>query len=144
MAWADSNFFVSKDVTSLSNCCVDGNSVIFVYNTITNEEEIFLIKDFIALFDDSDEEFIKSFETNYKVKSFNYETNEFEFKDIQGLIRKNNDYEFMFEFEINDKVIKVTPDHIMKVKEIKTGEIKDISASLLYKHMNDYEILIEK
>ena len=144
MQWADSNFFVSKDVTSLSNCCVDGNSVIFVYNTITNEEEIFLIKDFIALFDDSDEEFIKSFETNYKVKSFNYETCEFEFKDIQGLIRKKNDYEFMFEFEIDDKIIKVTPDHIMKVKYIKTGEIKDISASLLYKHIDDYEILIEE
>ena len=30
MKWADSNFFISKDVTSLSNCCFDGGQKVLV------------------------------------------------------------------------------------------------------------------
>lgn len=31
MKWADSNFFISDDITSLSNCCFDGEQEVIVY-----------------------------------------------------------------------------------------------------------------
>lgn len=143
MRWGDSNFATFDDVTSLSNCCVKGDSVISVKSKTIGEEVICKISDFVALFNDKDEEFIKEFETGYEIKSFDYEKNEWVFKNIQGIIRKKNDYPFLFKFEIAGKFIEVTPDHLLEVKDTSTGEHKKISASQVASDPERYLILIE-
>ena len=137
MKWADSNFFISEDVTSLSNCCLDGNTVIKVKDKITEDVNIFTIESFISQFNNKDEEFVKTFATNFEIMSYNYETEKWEYKDIEGLVRKKNNYDFMLRFHIGDRIVEVTPDHKLEVIVKNTGEHKTISASEVYLHISD-------
>lgn len=43
MKWADSNFFISDDITSLSNCCFDGEQEVIIY--IDNTKKNIKLKD---------------------------------------------------------------------------------------------------
>ena len=142
MRWADSNFYISESVTALSNCCLKGDEVIVVKNLVLGTEEVFAIKDFVSLFNDCDEAFIKQLDTKYEIKSFNYDKMCWENKKIIGLVRKHNNYDFMLEFNINGKNVTVTPDHVMEVVEKNTGLHKKISAIELSRHISEYLIMI--
>ena len=143
MKWNDSNFFVSPSVHRLSNCCLDGKSVIKVRDKITGDVNIFTIESFISEFDNKDAEYIATFKTNFEIMSYNYETKEWEYKDINGLIRKKNDYDFMLRFCVGDKMIEVTPDHKLEVVVKDTGEHKTISASEVSLNIDNYLIMVE-
>ena len=54
MKWNDSNFYISSSVTALSNCCIDGKTVIKVIDTITGDENIFPIEVFVQQFNNKD------------------------------------------------------------------------------------------
>jgi hypothetical protein len=143
MKWNDSNFYISKDVTSISNCCLDGNTVIKVKDKITGDVNIFTIESFISQFNNKDEEFVKKFATNFEIMSYNYETEKWEYKDIEGLVRKKNNYDFMLRFHIGDRIVEVTPDHKLEVIVKNTGEHKTISASEVSLNISDYMIMID-
>lgn len=143
MKWNDSNFYVSSSVTALSNCCLDGNTVIKVKDKITGDVNIFTIESFISQFNNKDEEFVKKFATNFEIMSYNYETEKWEYKDIEGLVRKKNNYDFMLRFHIGDRIVEVTPDHKLEVIVKNTGEHKTISASEVSLHISDYMIMVD-
>lgn len=143
MQWADSNFFISKDITSLSNCCITGDTVISVKNKITGTTEIFKIEDFVSLFNSGDKEFIEEVNTNYEIKSYDYDENVWVYEDITGLIRKNNNYDFLLEFSIEDRTISVTPDHELEVVNIETNEHLKLSALLVSLNIDKYLILLD-
>lgn len=144
MTWNDSNFYISPSVTALSNCCVDGKTVIKVIDTITGDENIFPIEVFVQQFNNKDQEFIQKFKTNFKTQSYNYITKQWELKQIEGLIRKKNNYDFLFKFNIGDKFIQVTPDHKMEVVQIATNQHKTITAAELSLNIDKYMIVSEE
>lgn len=143
MKWADSNFFISEDVTSLSNCCLDGNTVIKVKDKITEDVNIFTIESFISQFNNKDEEFVKKFAINFEIMSYNYETEKWEYKDIEGLVRKKNNYDFMLRFHIGDRIVEVTPDHKLEVIEKETNKHSELSAIQVSQEISKYRILID-
>lgn len=132
MKWNDSNFYISDNVTSLSNCCVKGDSIIKVINKETKEEEITSIAEFIGKFDRvRNSEYIGSVDTGYAVKSYNYTTKEWQDKDIIGIIKKLNNYKFLYRITLDDDTeIEVTPDHTMEILD-ETGLHLQVSAKNL-------------
>lgn len=143
MKWNDSNFYVSSSVTALSNCCLDGNTVIKVKDKITGDVNIFTIESFISQFNNKDEEFVKKFATNFEIMSYNYETEKWEYKDIEGLVRKKNNYDFMLRFHIGDRIVEVTPDHKLEVIEKETNKHSELSAIQVSQEISKYRILID-
>lgn len=143
MKWNDSNFYVSSSVTALSNCCLDGNTVIKVKDKITGDVNIFTIESFISQFNSKDEEFVKKFATNFEIMSYNYETEKWEYKDVEGLVRKKNNYDFMLRFHIGDRIVEVTPDHKLEVIEKETNKHSELSAIQVSQEISKYRILID-
>jgi len=143
MKWADSNFFISDSVTSLSNCCLSGDTVIKVKDKITGDVNIFAIETFVSQFNNKDEEFLSKFVTNFEILSYNYETEKWEYKDIEGLIRKKSSYDFMLKFHIGNRTVEVTPDHKLEVIVKKTGEHCELSSIQVYQNIGKYRILID-
>lgn len=147
MKWNDSNFYISDNVTSLSNCCVTGESIIKVYDKETNEEQIYSISQFISKFDkDRVVEFIAPIQTGYYVKSYNYTTKEWQNKDIVGVIKKYNNYDFLYKIILDDETeIDVTPDHTMELIDEQGIHIQVSARNLDYniKQGKQYKVIKE-
>ena len=76
MKWNDSNFYISDNVTSLSNCCVTGDSIIKVFSKETGEEETYNIQSFVDKFAKTKNmEYISRVDTGYTIESYNYVDN---------------------------------------------------------------------
>lgn len=138
------NIYTSSSVDSLSSCCVKGNQLIRVINEKTGKEELMTIKTFINLFVDENETIDKKLKTGYKIKSYNYLTNSWEDDEIIGVLKKVHDKLNMIKFIVNGNEIIVTHDHILTVKEITSGKIKELTAKEVFDNYNLYEIGVEE
>lgn len=123
--------YMSDTADSLSSCCFDGEEVISVYKN--NEKQNISIKDFVENYNNEE----------YVIKSYNPITKQFENSVITGVLKKEYDDE-LYEFNIDGKCIKVTPDHIMIVKNIQTDEIEYIPAMYVYKNIDNYLIAFDQ
>lgn len=128
--------FMSENAHALSSCCFEGEEVIEVFNTITNENEIMSIKTFVNMFNKNKHETHQL--TNYQIMSLNPETLDEEMVNITGTLRKENEYRQLIEIKCNGQTMRVTPDHLFLVKNIDTDVIEEITASVLVENSNKY------
>ena len=125
--------FTDSDVNSLSSCCFEGTEKIKIYTDDDKKYNITL-KNFIKKFNLNE----GKIEKKYKIKSLNPETLEIEDAYITGILKKKNEHKKLIKITINDKTISVTPDHKFLVKEVETGEIKEIQAFELVQNKEKY------
>lgn len=133
--------YISDSVDSLSSCCFEGDEIIEVYDENLNKKQI-SIKDFVDSFNVEINNNGVEINTGYKIQSYDNKGSETGLVDIVGLLKKENLN--LIEFNIDGKIIKVTPDHIMLVRNIETGDVVEMSAEYVYKNMNKLEIAINE
>lgn len=123
--------------TKICSCCFNGDEVIEIENK-SGEKTITSIQDFVNIYsnnnegeyDVNDEIFIKSLDEN----------NEMSKSKIIGVLNKKNGYNEMIDIEVGDHKISVTPDHIFKVKDKITNDIKEITAEELMNNKEKYMV----
>ena len=133
--------YISDTVDSLSSCCFEGDEIIEVYDENLNKKQI-SIKDFVDSFNVEINNNGIEINTGYKIQSYDNKGSETGLVDITGLLKKENLN--LIEFNVDGKIIKVTPDHIMLVRNIETGEIVEMSAEYVYKNIDKLEIAIDE
>jgi hypothetical protein len=133
------NIFVSEG-NKIASCCFSGEQVIKVYKE--GIEYLITIKDFVKLFSNND--INKNINTNYLIDSFNFEKNIYEKTNIVGILCKNNEQNTLIEIEINELIIKVTPDHIFNALDLKDNVFKEICALDLLKNKDRFLLPIEE
>lgn len=123
--------------TKICSCCFNGDEAIEIENK-SGEKTITSIQDFVNIYsnnnegeyDVNDEIFIKSLDEN----------NEISKSKIIGVLNKKNGYNEMIDIEIGNHKISVTPDHIFKVKDKITNDIKEITAEELMNNKEKYMV----
>jgi ribonucleoside-triphosphate reductase len=133
--------YISDTVDSLSSCCFEGDEIIEVYDKDLNKKQI-SIRDFVGSFNTEVNDNGIEINTGYKIQSYDNKGSETGMVDITGLLKKENLN--LIEFNVDGKIIKVTPDHIMLVRNIETGEVVEMSAEYVYKNINKLEIAIDE
>ena len=125
--------YISDTVDSLSSCCFKGDEFIKIYNENDNETVLTI------------EEFVKNYskDTKYFIDSYNTQGENCGKVEIVNVLEKDNEYNILYEFTVENKTIHVTPDHPMLVKDIRDNQIKTIPAEYLYKDIQNYEIAVE-
>jgi anaerobic ribonucleoside-triphosphate reductase len=118
----------------IAMCCFEGNENINV--TKDGKQTEISIKDFVEQFDTDDHFTMRN--TGYSITSLNPETLEEEESKIIGTLIKDNEYEELIDITIDGTIRSVTPDHLFLVKEIDSGEIKEIEARDLVKDFDRY------
>lgn len=139
------NYIVKKDIarynlftsegTKICSCCFAGDEVLKIY-TKDNEEIILTIKDFVEKYQKTpgqktelDEFYIDSLTSD----------NIIEKSKITGVLLKKNNTKELIRIEIDEnKVIRVTPDHILRVMDKETNEIKEITAKEFSEQFDRY------
>lgn len=107
--WNDSNFFVSKDVTTLSNCCFDADQEIYYFDAKGNK-----IRSTFGEFVDTrlnkkidGTQVIEELKTGERV----FDPNTGELKDIRAISKLRNRTKKLVTIELEDgRVLRVTPD----------------------------------
>lgn len=131
--------YLSSTADSLSSCCFDGEEKISV--NINNKEEYISISDFVNKYTkDLNKDGIE-LDTNSSITSFNL-NGEKEPTNITGILKKEYTGN-MYEFEVDDKKINVTADHLLMIKNKITGEVQEIAAEYVFKNKDNYLIAIE-
>lgn len=117
MKWADSNFFISDDITSLSNCCFDGKQKVLI-RTTKNAESI-------------------SFEELYKTKTQKGDYKVFHNGSwLKGNIIKMPKRDLFKVTTANNKEIIVTDNHInLTEKGEKTTDKLTVNDYLLFSNL---------
>lgn len=132
------NIYAGKSST-LSSCCFTGDEVIEVTNKITGITEIISIKNFVKKYISKGE---LKIDTEYSIKSINKDSLEVVDTDIIGVLAKDNTYNKLIEFDTNNGIISVTPDHKFFVKEINTNNIIELTAEEISKNIDNYMLPI--
>ena len=133
------NIFNSQG-TKIASCCFQGDESIIVEDK-DGTQTICSIKEFVELYLTShgeqkidDEVYISSMNTQHEIKK----------TKITGVLCKSNTSGKLINIQCGDAAIKVTPDHIVKVKDKNTGEIIELTAEELSKNYTNYLIPIIK
>lgn len=138
------NYIIKKDIsryniftsqgTKVASCCFSGDdSIIKLYND-ENEEIIMSIKDFSDIFKTNKYKqlYIDSITKDNKIQKV---------KVIGVLEKEYNDN--LIKITVNNKSIRVTKDHIFRVRDIKTKQIFELKAEdLLKQGIKNYEVQI--
>ena len=138
------NYIVKKDIskyniftsegTKIASCCFSGDdSIIKLYND-ENEEIIMSIKDFSDIFKTNKYKqlYIDSITKDNKIQRT---------KVIGVLEKEYNDN--LIKITVNNKSIRVTKDHIFRVRDIKTKQIFELKAEdLLKQGIKNYEVQV--
>lgn len=125
--------YISDTADSLSSCCFVGDEEITVIDKTTEEEKKVSIKDFIEKTYSNARYQIKSYDSTGKIE---------EITDITGILSKAYSGN-LYTFEVGNKKITVTGDHVMTVKDINTGDIHELQAQYVYEHKDKLLIAIE-
>lgn len=134
------NWFTSSG-TKIASCCFKGEEVIKVYNK-DNQETIISLKDFAKLYSDNNEDGKKINDEIY-IDSYDLNSDKKEKTLITGVLVKDNKYEDIIDIKVDNESIKITPDHMIMVKDIETGEIKEITAEDLIGNEEKYLLPVE-
>lgn len=128
------NIFASEG-TKVASCCFDGSEMIEVDNKLIS------IKDFV-------ESHLNGFGEmkidGGTIESYNPITGESEDANIVGVLKKPNDTGILIEINVGDNIIKVTPDHLIMVKDVETGEVSEIQAYQLKDNTNLMLLTVSK
>ena len=134
MLWNDSNFFMSNDVTTLSNCCFDGSQELYYY-TSDGDKILTTFKDFVEsrlkkpynksqLVEKITDAYIDDPNTGLKA-------------EIKAVSKLPNSSRKIIEIELeNGQVLRVTPDQKIFDKNSKTL----VTAAEIFKNPNSYDI----
>lgn len=133
------NIFVSEG-NKVASCCFSGEQIIKVYKK--GKEFFMSIKDFVELFSKTLVD--KNIDTGYTIDSFNFDSNNYEQTQITGVLCKKNSEDYLIEIEIDNLVIKVTPDHIFQVLDVMDNTIKEVDALSLYNNKDRYLLPIQE
>lgn len=126
------NVYCGKTST-LSSCCFSGPEDIEVLDANSNELVHFTLKEFVEknLPNGSIDAVAKKIVKRYFIMMPDIETGEAEYVAITGVLRKRNQFNKLIKISVKDSLIKVTPDHLVKVMDKVTESFKEIPASLL-------------
>lgn len=134
MLWNDSNFFMSNDVTTLSNCCFDGSQELYYY-TSNGDKILTTFKDFVEsrlkktynksqLIEKVTDAYIDDPNTGLKA-------------EIKAVSKLPNSSRKIIEIELeNGQILRVTPDQKIFDKNSKTL----VTAAEIFKNPNSYDI----
>jgi len=137
------NIFHDSDINSLSSCCFIGDETIEVFNNKTGLTELHTMKGFVELFIKESYNAIK-IDPKYSINSYNYETSQNEITQITGVLKKKNDNKLLIHIILDDnRSIKVTHDHIIKVYDNNIKNMIDISACKLLDDPDRYLLHVE-
>lgn len=107
--WNDSNFFISKDVTTLSNCCFGADQEIYFF-TKDGEKVLTTFGDFVNTRlknKNVGDKVIEKLETNEKI----LDPNSGELRAIKAISKLKNPTNKLITIELEDgRTLKVTPD----------------------------------
>lgn len=123
----------SSEGTKIASCCFKGDEIVKFYKE--DDEFAISLREFVAKY--TDKFGILNLPEDIYVDSLNSEGN-LEKAKVTKLLYKNNSSEELIEINIDDNIINVTPDHILKVKNIETDEIIEITASEFEKNSQKY------
>lgn len=143
-------YFCKKDIskynvfcslgTKIASCCLSGDEVIKLKND-SMDETIMKLSDFVESFNINK---LENFDTdiskeNLQLSTLNLDTNTIEDSKITSILKQPNDTGEQIEFILEDnKSIKVTPNHIMIVKEIKSNNIVELPAFKVKEKEHEY------
>ena len=133
------NIFNSKG-TKVCSCCFQGDENIVIEND-NGEKTVCSLKDFVELYLNSNGE--SHINDNVYIQSMDENGNENRAK-ITGVLAKQNNFGKLISINCGNHNIKVTPDHIIKVKDKETGDIVEITAQHLSENYNKYLIPVVK
>lgn len=140
--WAEGDsFFVylSDSVDSLSSCCFKGNELITINKN--GEEQTLTIEAFVNEYTNDVNQQGVFIKTDAQIISYNKETQEPELANIDGVLKKEYSGK-MFTFEVGDKSITVTADHLMLVQDVNTNEILEVCADKVFENKEQYLIAV--
>lgn len=130
--------YISDTVDSLSSCCFDGTEIIeFEKDGI---EMKMPMKEFIERYGDNKYE--GNVIDNIYINSYDNEGNQKGKTRIVGYLNKEYS-DYLYEFNIDGRFIKVTPDHLILVKDVHSGDIMSVPAQYVYNNLDKYLIAIE-
>lgn len=135
------NIFSSAG-TKICSCCLSGDEIIKIKNK-SGEETILTLSDFVETYNsDKLNEFDAHIKTeNWFIESFNQQTSSLEESQILNVVKTTNNTGQLLEFVLDDnKSIKVTPNHIMLVKDINTDKIIELPAYKVKENEEQYLI----
>lgn len=135
------NIFSSAG-TKICSCCLSGDEIIKIKNK-SGEETIMTLSDFAETYNsDKLNEFDAHIKTeNWFIDSFNRQTASLEEAQILNVVKTTNNTGQLLEFVLDDnKSIKVTPNHIMLVKDINTDKIIELPAYKVKENEEQYLI----
>ena len=135
------NIFSSAG-TKICSCCLSGDEIIKIKNK-SGEETILTLSDFAETYNsDKLNEFDAHIKTeNWFIDSFNQQTSSLEEAQILNVVKTTNNTGQLLEFVLDDnKSIKVTPNHIMLVKDINTDKIIELPAYKVKENEEQYLI----
>lgn len=124
------NIFITNDKARIASCCFSGDEYIYVRNDCGCFKE-YKIKDFINIFLRNENG--KRIISGWYIKDINGKEQE-----ITGVLCKNNEHNELIEINIDDNIIRVTPDHQFKVFDTLKNIEKDVSASVLLSDKDRY------
>lgn len=135
MKWNDSNFFMSDDVTTLSNCCFSGDQEFYYYDE--NGDKI------LTTFADFVESRLKSSYVGSQViehvrdKAYIKDPNTGELAEITAVSKLPNAHKKLIKIELeNSQILAVTPDQ--KLFDKNSGKL--VAASEIIKNPELYDI----
>jgi hypothetical protein len=133
------NIFVSEG-NKIASCCFSGEQIIKVYKD--ENEYLLSIKDFVELF--SKDLIDSNIDTGYLIDSFNFKNNIYEKSKVTGVLCKENEQNVLIEIEIDNLILKVTPDHIFTVLDLNDNSIKEIEALDLLQNKDRFLLPVEE
>jgi len=131
--------YISDTVDSLSSCCFDGSEIIKIKEN--DNEYLIKIKDFVNHINNN------IFKTGYKLDDSNYKILSFDENgkpletNITGILKKEFSGD-MYHINVDDSNICVTDDHLILVKDLQDGQVKQISSKDIYLNPDRYLIAV--
>lgn len=136
--------YISDSVDSLSSCCFEGDEIIKVYDK-KGEESTLTVKEFVEKFipEDQNNSYEQHLDTQFTTRSYDQNGNTEDNIPITGILKKRYVGDLYY-FNIDGCEISVTPDHILLVKNIKTGTVESIPAKIVFRNIDDYLFAIDE
>lgn len=131
--------YISDSVDSLSSCCFLGNEQVNV--RMNGMDNTLTIKELVDYNSNNVDENGAPTKSNIYIESYNIFTQQKELTRVIGTLKKIYTGT-IYKFKVDNRLIAVTPDHTLCVKNNNTGVIVELPAEQLYKNINEYAIAV--
>lgn len=132
--------YISDTVDSLSSCCFNGDELI----KVTGDDDFYItIEELVSKFTtDNNKDGIDNIDTGLTIDAYSNNGDYMGKTKITGVLRKSYTGQ-LFTFNVGERQITVTGDHILLVKDIEDNNIKELPASIVAENVSKYLISIE-